>query len=75
MRVGNYGRQILKADTQTRGAEGTMSGSANGSVLKLSRKVGGGIEDQAAGGKRGHDASVTVGTASKRPKLVKFIMS
>jgi hypothetical protein len=75
MRVGNYGRQIIKADTQTRGADSRAGAGANGSVLKLSRKMGG-SEDQLAGVKRGHDsAAATASAAVKRPKLVKFIMS
>ena len=75
MRVGSYGRQLVKADTQTRGTDGALSGRGNGNVLKLSRKAGVVLEDQVAG-KRGLDAAVTatVGSASKRPKLVKFVM-
>lgn len=77
MRVGSYGRQLIKADTQTRGTDGALlSGRSNGHVLKLSRKAAVAPEDQVAG-KRGLDPAVTatVGSASKRPKLVKFVMN
>jgi hypothetical protein len=76
MRVGNHGRQIVRADSENRGvSEGGQHGApGSGSVLRLSRKVSL-VDDPLAAVKRRNEAGAETGAAPKRPKLVKFVMS